>query len=121
MTRSNSSQTGLPNQQRTCPRQLSRAPTQTGLPDALRAGVEQLAGLSLDDVKVHYNSAKPAQLDALAYTQGRDIHVAPGQERHLPHEAWHAVQQAQGRVKPRLQMKPGVRPTMTRGWSVRRT
>ncbi len=72
----------------------------TGLPDALRAGVESLSGLSLDDVRVHYNSLKPAQLQALAYTQGSDIHVAPGQERHLPHEAWHVVQQRQGRVKP---------------------
>jgi hypothetical protein len=24
----------------------------------------------------------------------------PGQEQHLPHEAWHVVQQKQGRVKP---------------------
>lgn len=80
----------------------------TGLPDRLKTGVEALSGLSLDDVKVHYNSAKPAQLQALAYTQGSDIHVAPGQARHLPHEAWHVVQQKQGRVKPTLQMKGGV-------------
>ncbi len=80
---------------------------QTGLPDTLKAGVEQLAGISLDDVKVHYNSAKPAQLDALAFTQGRDIHVAPGQEQHLPHEAWHVVQQASGRVQPTMQMTQG--------------
>jgi hypothetical protein len=26
----------------------------------------------------------------------------------LPHEAWHVVQQAQGRVKPTMQMKDGV-------------
>jgi hypothetical protein len=81
---------------------------QTGLPDALKAGVEQLAGISLDDVRVHYNSAKPAQLDALAFAQGRDIHVAPGQEQHLPHEAWHVVQQAQGRVQPTIQIEEGV-------------
>lgn len=72
----------------------------TGLPDDLKAGVENISGISLDDVRVHYNSAKPAKLRALAYTQGADIHVAPGQERHLPHEAWHAVQQKQGRVAP---------------------
>ena len=62
----------------------------------------------MDDVNVHFNSSQPAQLTALAYTQGSDIHVAPGQERHLPHEAWHVVQQAQGRVKPTMQMKDGV-------------
>ena len=72
----------------------------TGLPGQLRSSVESLSGLSMDHVRVHYNSSRPAQLDALAYTQGTDIHVAPGQEHHLPHEAWHAVQQAQGRVRP---------------------
>jgi hypothetical protein len=59
----------------------------------------------MDDVKVHYNSDKPAQLNALAYAQGTDIHVAPGQEEHLPHEAWHVVQQKQGRVQPTMQLK----------------
>jgi hypothetical protein len=80
----------------------------TGLPDNLKAGIESLSGLSLDHVKVHYNSAQPAQLNALAYAQGSDIHIAPGQEQHLPHEAWHIVQQAQGRVKPTMQMNDGV-------------
>lgn len=78
---------------------------QTGMPDALKAGVESISGYSLDDVRVHYNSPKPAQLQALAYTQGTEIHVASGQEEHLPHEAWHVVQQAQGRVQPTMQMK----------------
>jgi hypothetical protein len=59
----------------------------------------------MDDVRVHYNSPKPAQLQALAYTQGTDIHVAPGQEKHLPHEAWHVVQQKQGRVQPTMQLR----------------
>lgn len=80
----------------------------TGLPDTLKSGVESLSGMSMDNVKVHYNSPQPAQLNALAYAQGTDIHVAPGQEQHLPHEAWHVVQQAQGRVKPTMQMKEGV-------------
>jgi len=75
----------------------------TGMPDGLKAGIEEMSGLSLDDVKVHYNSPKPAQLNALAYAQGTDIHVAPGQEQHLPHEAWHVVQQSQGRVRPTMQ------------------
>lgn len=80
----------------------------TGLPDNLKSGIESLSGMSMDSVKVHYNSEKPAQLNALAYAQGTDIHVAPGQEQHLPHEAWHVVQQAQGRVQPTMQMKAGV-------------
>ena len=77
----------------------------TGLPDNLKTGIENLSGYSMDDVKVHYNSSKPAQLQALAYTQGTDIHVAPGQEKHLPHEAWHVVQQKQGRVQPTMQLQ----------------
>jgi hypothetical protein len=81
--------------------------TATGLPPGLRSGVEALSGLSLDDVRVHYNSPQPAHVDALAYAQGSDIHLAPGQERHLPHEAWHVVQQAQRRVMPTMQLKTG--------------
>jgi len=77
----------------------------TGLPDRLKSGVETLSGLAMDDVRVHYNSPRPAQLQALAYTHGTDIHVGPGQERHLPHEAWHVAQQKQGRVQATLQMK----------------
>lgn len=72
------------------------------LPDRIKAGVENLSGMSMDDVRVYYNSSKPAQLNALAYTQGTDIHVGPGQERHIPHEAWHVVQQKQGRVQPTM-------------------
>ncbi|HEY9642004.1 MAG TPA: DUF4157 domain-containing protein, partial [Coleofasciculaceae cyanobacterium] len=87
---------------------VEQRPNETGMPDALKAGVESLSGYALDEVRVHYNSPKPAQLQALAYTQGTEIHVASGQEEHLPHEAWHVVQQAQGRVKPTLQMKDGV-------------
>lgn len=48
----------------------------TGLPDHLKSG------LSLDSVKVHYNSSQPAQLNALAY--------------------------AQDRVKPTMQLKEGI-------------
>jgi hypothetical protein len=77
----------------------------TNLPDRLKAGIEGISGLALDDVRVHYNSPKPATLQALAYTQGREIHIGPGQERHLPHEAWHVVQQKQARVRPTFQMK----------------
>lgn len=84
------------------------APNRTGMPDGLKSGIEALSGLAMDHVRVHYNSAKPAQLNAHAYAQGSDIHLAPGQDRHLPHEAWHLVQQAQGRVQPTLQLNGGI-------------
>lgn len=100
---------------RAAPRSAAEPPVQrraarnnTGLPDSLKSGVEHLSGLSLDGVRVHRNSAKPAQLNAHAFAQGTDIHLAPGQEKHLPHEAWHVVQQAQGRVRPTTQLQSAV-------------
>ncbi|MDY0964787.1 DUF4157 domain-containing protein [Massilia sp. CFBP9026] len=82
-------------------------PNNSGLPENLKSAIESLSGMSMDHVRVHYNSAQPAQLNAHAYAQGSEIHLATGQERHLPHELWHVVQQAQGRVRPTLQMKAG--------------
>lgn len=90
-------------------------PNNTGLPDQLKTGIESLSGMNMDGVKVHYNSSRPAELNALAYAQGRDIHLASGQEQHLPHEAWHVVQQAQGRVRPTMQMKAGMPVNNDRG------
>lgn len=87
---------------------IQKKENNTGLPGNLKSGIENLSGFSMDDVKVHYNSDKPSQLQAHAYAQGTDIHLASGQEKHLPHEAWHVVQQKQGRVKPTLQMKGNI-------------
>lgn len=83
---------------------IQQKPNNTGLPDNLKAGVEDLSGFSMDNVKVHYNSSQPATVQALAFTQGTDIHVAPGQEQHLPHEAWHVTQQMAGRVEPTMEI-----------------
>ena len=82
------------------PLQMREEPNRTGLPGGLKSGIERLSGLSLSDVRVHYNSPQPARLGALAFTRGPQIHVAPGAERHLPHEAWHVVQQKRGIVQP---------------------
>lgn len=90
------------------PPPVQRKENRSGLPDELKAGLEQLSGFAMDDVQVHYNSAKPAQLQAYAYAQGSQIHLGPGQERHLPHEAWHVVQQKQGRVRANTQFKSGL-------------
>ena len=87
---------------------VQRQSNNNGLPDNLRNGIESMSGMNMDDVRVHYNSSKPAQLQAHAFAQGNDIHLASGQEKHLPHEAWHVVQQKQGRVKPTMQLKKGV-------------
>lgn len=76
-----------------------------GLPGRLRAGIEALSGTSMGDVRVHFNSPEPARRDALAYARGSEIHVGPGQGQHLAHEAWHVVQQKQGRVAATEQFK----------------
>lgn len=80
------------------PFQLNQA-NNTGLPDQLKSGVEQLSGHNLDDVRVQFNSSEPAAVQAHAFARGNEIHVAPGQEQHLPEEAWHVTQQKAGRVK----------------------
>ncbi len=76
-----------------------------GLPEPLKTNIEAMSGLAMDDVRVHRNSSRPAALGALAFAQGAEIHLGAGQERHLPHEAWHVVQQKQGRVAATRQMK----------------
>ena len=85
--------------------QVQETTNQTGMPNQLKSGLERLSNMDLSDVRVHYNSAKPADVNALAFAQGQDIHLAPGQEKQLPHEGWHVVQQMQGRVKPTIQAK----------------
>ncbi|MGH1334679.1 MAG: DUF4157 domain-containing protein [Aureispira sp.] len=79
----------------------------TGIPDNLKASIEYMSQVSLSDVRVYYNSNKPAELaakgkiqkdgqivqEAFAYTEGTNVYIAPGQEKHLAHELWHVVQQ----------------------------
>ncbi|MDE7112615.1 MAG: hypothetical protein K2O57_00280, partial [Acetatifactor sp.] len=36
----------------------------TGVPDNMKRQYEALSGLSMDDVRVHYNSGRPSQLGA---------------------------------------------------------
>ncbi|EAQ65580.1 hypothetical protein MED121_08448 [Marinomonas sp. MED121] len=69
------------------------------LPNKIKSAFEYLSGYSLEDIRVHYDSDKPRKIGAHAYAQGHDIYLAPGKEEHLAHEAWHIVQQKQGRVK----------------------
>lgn len=59
-------------------------------------------------MRVHYNSDKLAELGAHAYAQDSNIYLASGQEKQLAHEAWHMVQQKQGRVRPTVQLEGGV-------------
>ena len=69
-----------------------------GLPPVLRAQVEKLSGVDLSGVVVHRGSDRPARVGAEAYTKGQDIYLGPSGDQHLPHEAWHVVQQATTRI-----------------------
>ncbi len=97
--------TGQPGDRVARAQRAARRPAAEGLPGPLRSGLEQLSGFDLSTVRVRRNSAEPAKYGALAMTRGTEIDVAPGQERHLPHEGWHVVQQLQGRVPSRIQAK----------------
>ena len=90
---------------------VQRSPSEenrTGLPDGVKSKMEASFGADFSAVRVHPNSTKATEVDALAYTQGADIHFAPGQfkpessagQQLLGHELTHVVQQNQGRVKP---------------------
>ncbi|WP_054974310.1 DUF4157 domain-containing protein [Paenibacillus sp. A3] len=78
-----------------------------GMPEPVRAKMEQAFGTDFSDVRVHTGN-QAEQVGALAYAQGDDIHFAPGQynpetskgQELLGHELAHVVQQKQGRVKP---------------------
>lgn len=78
-----------------------------GMPEPVRAKMEQAFGTDFSDVRVHTGN-QAEQVGALAYAQGNDIHFAPGQyhpetskgQELLGHELAHIVQQKQGRVKP---------------------
>lgn len=84
-----------------------RTGTHQPVPQHLRTGMERLTGGDLSGVRVHYNSHKPAQLQAQAYASGNDIYLAPGQERQLAHELAHVVQQQSGAKAAHLHRGPG--------------
>lgn len=60
-------------------------------------GNKNLQGTRVGDVGMHGYSSRPAQFKALADTQGRKMHMAPGPKEHLVQEAWHVMQQNQDR------------------------
>ena len=90
------------------PAQRAEAANQTGIPDSVKQRMEDSFGTDFSSVRVHPESSKAPEVGALAYTQGTDIHFAPGQfkpdtsagQQLLGHELAHVVQQAEGRVQP---------------------
>ncbi|HRW63421.1 MAG TPA: DUF4157 domain-containing protein [Bacteroidales bacterium] len=87
--------------------------TATHLPSHVQAKMESSFGTDFSGVNIHANSGQATNIGALAYTQGNDVHFAPGQfnpgsqkgQELIGHELTHVVQQRQGRVKPDKQGK----------------
>lgn len=79
-----------------------------GIPEGVQAKMEKALNTDLSDVTVTPNSSKAVGVGAAAFTQGTDIHVAPGHynpnssggKKLLGHELAHVAQQKAGRVKP---------------------
>lgn len=70
----------------------------TGIPHALQRAAEQESGISMDDVRVSYNSRYPGTVGARAVARGNSIALAPGAESSLAHELGHIAQQKFGLV-----------------------
>jgi len=76
------------------------------LPPDVRTKMESFFGASFGEVRVHVGP-HAAAIGALAFTQGTDIHFAPGQynpmtpqgQQILGHELAHVLQQRAGRVR----------------------
>jgi len=82
-----------------------------GLPATVQTQMEGALGADFSNVNIHTNSQSATDVGALAYTQGNDVHFAPGQynpesssgQELIGHELTHVVQQREGRVQPTTQ------------------
>lgn len=83
-----------------------RTADHTGMSGPVRAKMGSALGGDFSDVAVHTESARAGELKALAFTQGSEIHVAPGHwapdttrgRKLLGHELGHVLQQRAGKV-----------------------
>ncbi|MGB3656138.1 MAG: DUF4157 domain-containing protein [Rivularia sp. (in: cyanobacteria)] len=72
----------------------------------VKSKMENSFGTSFGDVNIHTDSSQAKSMGALAFTQGSNVHFAPGQynpqsssgQALLGHELTHVVQQRAGRV-----------------------
>ncbi|MCP4686585.1 MAG: DUF4157 domain-containing protein [Desulfobacterales bacterium] len=94
------------------PPPVQRSENTTGMPDHVKERAENSFNADFSGVKIHANSSKAPSVGAVAYTQGADIHFAPGAftpgtaagQRLLGHELAHVVQQSEGRVQPTIEV-----------------
>lgn len=76
------------------------------MPAPVKSKMENSFGANFGDVSIHTDSPQAKSMGALAFTQGSNVHFAPGQynpqsssgQALLGHELTHVVQQRAGRV-----------------------
>ncbi|MEI7025313.1 eCIS core domain-containing protein [Paenibacillus sp. y28] len=91
---------------------VQRKTNTNGMSPEVQGKMEKAFNSDFSGVKIHEGS-DASEIGALAYTQGSDIHFAPGRyqpntqsgQELLGHELAHVVQQRQGRVRPTTQAK----------------
>lgn len=91
--------------------QLNSEPSKK-MPEAVQTKMENSFNADFSDVNIHEGD-NASKVNAHAYTQGNNIHFAPGQynpeskqgQELLGHELTHVVQQSEGRVQPTVQKK----------------
>jgi hypothetical protein len=87
--------------------------TSSTMPEQVQTKMENSFGTNFSNVTIQQNDGRATQLGALAFTQGNDVHFAPGQynpnsgkgQELLGHELTHVVQQRQGKVSSTKQAK----------------
>jgi Domain of unknown function (DUF4157) len=87
--------------------------SRSSMPAPVRSKMENSFGTSFSDVNIHADSPQATSIGALAFTQGSNVHFAPGQynpqsssgQALLGHELTHVVQQRSGRVSVPSQSK----------------
>ncbi|MEH2387894.1 MAG: DUF4157 domain-containing protein [Nostoc sp.] len=86
--------------------QNSSSGSRGSMPAPVRSKMENSFGANFGDVNIHTDSHQAKSMGALAFTQGSNVHFAPGQynpqsssgQALLGHELTHVVQQRAGRV-----------------------
>ena len=108
----NKNQDKSPIQQKTTTENISNTSENTKQPENFMKQMENSFQTDFSDVNIHKNSRTAENLGALAFTQGNNVHFAPGQfkpdtnqgKELIGHEFAHVVQQRQGKVQPNKQI-----------------
>ena len=93
--------------------QNSSSGSRGSMPAPVKSKMENSFGTNFGDVSIHTDSPQAKSMGALAFTQGSNVHFAPGQynpqsssgQALLGHELTHVVQQRAGRVAVPTQSK----------------